>query len=309
MTATDHRPDLARRLETVIAIPVTPFGADRELDAEAYGEIIGTMVSGGITAIAANGTVSEFNSLSLAEAKAMLARTVEAAGDGIDVIAGVGRDVATAIDLGLAACDAGAAALMVHQPESPYASQQGWVDYHAAIAEAVPDIGMTVYIRDPRVSAAAIAALADRCPSLVAVKYAVPDPFAFAEAVRKVGADRLAWVCGLAESWTPLFWLCGARAFTSGIANIAPAMAVEFHAALCRDDAVAVSRLWSSLNAFEQLRNRSQGQYSVSVLKEALYQLGTSGRTVRPPMSELPVEQRTEVASAIDLWSQAGVPA
>ena len=43
----------------------------------------------------------------------------------------------------------GAQMVMVHQPVHPYVSQDGWVDYHRAIAEAVPELGVVPYIRNP----------------------------------------------------------------------------------------------------------------------------------------------------------------
>lgn len=42
---------------------------------------------------------------------------------------------------------------MVHQPVHPYVSQDGWVDYHRAIAEAVPGLGVVPYVRNPLLAA------------------------------------------------------------------------------------------------------------------------------------------------------------
>jgi len=36
---------------------------------------------------------------------------------------------------------------MIHQPVHPYAAAAGWVDYHRAIANAVPELGVVLYLR------------------------------------------------------------------------------------------------------------------------------------------------------------------
>ena len=64
------------------------------------------------------------------------ATTVEAVDGRATVIAGVGYDVARAIELARTAERHGAEAVMVHQPVHPYQSTDGWVAYHRAIADA-----------------------------------------------------------------------------------------------------------------------------------------------------------------------------
>ena len=53
------------------------------------------------------------------------------------ILAGVGFDEQTAIEMAHFAAGQGAQALMVHQPVHPYRSDAGWVAYHQAIAEAL----------------------------------------------------------------------------------------------------------------------------------------------------------------------------
>ena len=55
------------------------------------------------------------------------------------------------------------------------------------------------------------------------MKYAVPDPTSLPGLLAGVGPGRWVWVCGLAEMWAPYFWVGGARGFTSGLVNVAPA--------------------------------------------------------------------------------------
>lgn len=67
---------------------------------------------------------------------------------GVSILAGVGFDTATAIEMAEFAAKQGAHAVMVHQPVHPYRSDEGWVAYHKAIADAVPHLGIVPYVRD-----------------------------------------------------------------------------------------------------------------------------------------------------------------
>ena len=144
--------DLRDRLATVVAITVTPFNDSGALDVEAYVKVVARMAGAGITAITPNGNTSEFYSLSDEEAAACVDATFSAVSEDVLVVPGVGHEYAES---------AGAPAVMVHQPVHPYKSVEGWVDFHRAIANAVPDLGLVAYVRNPLFTADALAALAE----------------------------------------------------------------------------------------------------------------------------------------------------
>jgi 4-hydroxy-tetrahydrodipicolinate synthase len=199
---------------------------------------------------------------------------------------------------------------MVHQPVHPYQSMDGWVAYHRAIADAVPGLGIVCYVRSPLVTGNAFAALADACPNVVGVKYAVPDPSVLPGLIGAVGAGRWTWVCGLAETWAPFFWLGGTTGFTSGLVNVAPRRSLELFDALNSGDYAGAMAVWARLKPFEDMRARAASAGNVSVVKEALAQLGLCGRAVRPPISELSPAEREEVARVLaDLSEPADVTA
>jgi 4-hydroxy-tetrahydrodipicolinate synthase len=252
-------------------------------------------VDTGIDVLTANGNTGEFYSLSRAERDLAVTLTVEAAGDRATVLAGVGNDVAAAVAEALVAAAAGAHGVMVHQPVHPYQSADGWVEYHRRIADAVPELGVVCYVRSRRLSGAAFAALADACPNVVGVKYAVPDPLALAELVEAVGAQRWVWSCGLAETWAPYFWQSGARGFTSGLATVAPRHSLELLGQLHAGDFTGAMLTWRRLRPFEDMRARDGSALNVSVVKEALAQLGLCRPDVRPPISPLTEGERAEV--------------
>ena len=295
-------------LRGVVAIPVTPFAADGGIDEGRYGDLVRLMTDGGIDVLTPGGNTGEYYSLAPVERRRVVELTVEAAPDAL-VVAGVGVDAATAADDARAAVDAGADCVMVHQPVHPYLSIDGWVAYHATIAAAVPGTGVVPYVKDDRVDAAAMHALLAACPDVVAVKYAVPDPTRFAGLVDDTGNLDLVWLCGLAEAWAPFFAPGGSSGFTSGLATLDPGRSLRMLHALRAGDQEAVRREWTQVRRFEQLRARDRSADNVSVVKEALAQLGLCRRDVRPPITTVSTRTTEEVARILAEWGLAPRPA
>ena len=291
-----------KALESVVTITVTPFDDRGGVDSDAYVTVLARCVDAGIESVTPNGNTSEFYSLDPDELALAVRITTAAVGDRATVIAGVGHDVRRAVDMARDAAAAGAHGVMVHQPVHPYQSLDGWVAYHRAIADAVPELGVVCYVRSPLVTGAAFAALADASPNVVGVKYAVPDVLELPGLVQAVGADRLVWVCGLAETWAPFFWLSGARGFTSGLVNVAPRRSLELLDRLRAGDHEAAMAIWARLKPFEDMRARAGSAGNVSVVKEALAQLGICRPDVRPPSSPLDETGRAAIAGLLAGW-------
>ncbi len=112
--------------------------------------------------------------------------------------------------------------IMVHQPVHPYVSVDGWIEYHRAIANHVPELGVVLYVRNETIPGSAFARLGESCPNVIGVKYAVPNPARFAAVAADAGAGRFTWVAGLAELHAPGYFAVGATGFTSGLANVDP---------------------------------------------------------------------------------------
>ncbi|GAB2816353.1 dihydrodipicolinate synthase family protein [Lentzea nigeriaca] len=295
--------DLSERLASVVAITVTPFDADGAIDEKNYAAIVDRMVEGGVSVVTPNGNTSEFYTLSAAETERALSITVDAVGDRAAIVAGVGHDLGTAVAAARFADRAGANGIMIHQPVHPYVSLDGWVDYHRAIASAVPELSVILYVRNPRIGGAQIAALVDACPNVVGVKYAVPDPVRFASVARDAGLDRLTWIAGLAELSAPGYFAVGATGFTSGLANVAPQLSVQLFRCLQAGEFGAAMEFWEFIRKFEELRAANESANNVSVVKEALAQLGLCRRDVRPPASALSEADRSAVGVLLNSWS------
>ena len=295
--------DAARdALRSVVAIPVAPFAEDGQIDTSALARIVGRMADAGVGVMTPNGNTGEFYALAAEEyVRAVRATVGTLAGQGM-VIAGVGFDTTTAVAMGRSAAAAGADGVMIHQPLHPHQSSGGWVAYHRAIASALAEMPVVLYIKDPVVSAPMLHELVDTCPNVVGVKYAVGDVVRFAALVDTFRAGDLAWVCGLAEPWAPFFWVAGATGFTSGLANVEPGLSLEMLRCLRDGDYNGAMRVWRSVKPFEDLRARRNSANNVPVVKEALAQLGLCDRRVHPPLEVLDAAEQDEVASILAQW-------
>ncbi|MDF2442299.1 MAG: 4-hydroxy-tetrahydrodipicolinate synthase [Subtercola sp.] len=306
------RDDLIERLSTVVGIPVVPYDESGRVDHPLLAELIRRLTASGVSALTPNGNTGEFYALSPEERRAVLVTVTDAAAGSAVIVGGVGLDLATATADARFARDAGVDAIMVHQPVLPYLSPAGWLDYNLAVARAVPEIGVVPYLSTPLVGGADIARLVDEAPNVVALKYSVPDPVVFATVRSEVAAGTAAnvlWIAGLAESYAPAYWQGGARAFTSGLVNVVPAKSLAMLEALRRGDAGEAEQVWRSIRQFEHLRGRNRSADNVSVVKEAMHQLGLCRRDLRPPSAVLSEAAREDVRLSIAGWATDSRPA
>lgn len=303
MTATATAFEAQRAaLADVVAIPVTPFTEDGALDTGAHRTLLRRLLDGGVRTLTPNGNTGEFYALTPDERRAVTELTVEEADGRAAILVGVGHDVPTAVAAARHARDAGAGMVMVHQPVHPYVSPDGWIDYHRAIAEAVPELGVVPYLRNPRLTGHHLAALADHCPNVLGVKYAVPDAAHFAGFARDAGLDRFVWVAGLAEPYAPSYFSAGATGFTSGLVNVAPKISLAMLEALRGGDHRTAMTVWEQIRRFEELRAAEHAANNVTVVKEALAGLGLCRRDVRAPSRLLGEAERAEVAAIVEGW-------
>src|SRR5699024_12498056 len=107
---------------------------------------------------------------------------------------------------------------------------------------------------------------------------------------------------GLAESYAPPAWQSGARAFTSGLVNVSPRLSLDLLEALRDADLRRVTQLQDSISEFEAMRARNGSANNVSVVKEAMHQLGLCDRSVRPPSAVLSDAERVQISRMITEW-------
>jgi 4-hydroxy-tetrahydrodipicolinate synthase len=64
-------------------------------------------------------------------------------------------------------------------------------------------------------------------------------------------------------------------------------------------------KIWDLVRRFEELRAAEGSADNVSVVKEALDQMGLCARDVRPPSREVPEPVKAEVAEILKSWGVA----
>ncbi|WP_353475583.1 dihydrodipicolinate synthase family protein (plasmid) [Salipiger sp. H15] len=273
--------DLDTALAGISGILVTPYDEAGEIAPEKLAPILDRALGAGLHMPVVNGNTGEFYALTTDEA-CVMAREVCAQVDGrAPVLAGIGRGIRDACALAKASAEAGATALMIHQPPDPFVAPRGTVDYVKAIADASGGLPMMLYLRNDAIGTGAIA---DLCavPGVKGVKWATPNPQKLAAA--KAACDpTITWVGGLAEVWAPTFYAVGARGFTSGLINVWPERSLAIHAALEASDYAEANRLIGEMQAFEDIRAEELNGTNVTGVKAALQATGIDCGPTRPP--------------------------
>jgi 4-hydroxy-tetrahydrodipicolinate synthase len=273
--------DLDSALTGISGILVTPYDAEGEIAPDRLAPIIDRALGAGMHIPVVNGNTGEFYALTTDEACTMAATVVGMVGDRAPVLAGVGRGIRDACRLARVSAEAGAAALMVHQPPDPFVAPRGIVDYLHAVNDASGGLPMMLYLRNDAIGTGAIAALC-AVPGVRGVKWATPNPLKLAEA--KAACDPgIVWVGGLAEIWAPAFYAVGARGFTSGLINVWPERSMAIHAALEAWDYALANRLIAGMKVFEDIRAAEMNGTNVTGVKAALAAMGQDCGPTRPP--------------------------
>lgn len=294
--------ELRSALSDVVAIPVTPY-REGAVDVAAFKMLLRRLVDHGVTTITPNGNTSEFYALTAEERHQLIEASAQSVGSEAFLLLGVGHDVETAVTDVSAGAAVGIRMAMIHQPAHPHVSAAGWVEYHARIASAAPDVAFVLYIRNEWVTAEMLVELAGRCPNVIGIKYAVPDPTQFARIRELAGTDRFVWIAGLAEPYALSYAAHGATGFTSGLVNVNPQLSLSLRDALRAGDYRLAGTLLTRISRFEELRAEDRSANNVSVVKEALSQLGLCERTIRPPSHEVSEDDREEIAGILADWS------
>lgn len=272
---------LDQALTGISGILVTPYDDAGEIAPQKLAPIIDRAIQAGLHMPVVNGNTGEFYALTTDEACAMVQAVTDLVAGRAPVLAGVGRGIRDAVRLARASADAGATALMIHQPPDPFVAPRGVVDYLKAVSDASGGLPMMIYLRNDTIGTKAIA---DLCavPGVKGVKWATPNPMKLAEA-KEACDPSIVWVGGLAEVWAPSFYAVGARGFTSGLINVWPERSVAIHRALEAGDYAGANALIAQMRAFEDIRAEEMNGTNVTGVKAALQARGRDCGATRPP--------------------------
>ncbi|MFC5653608.1 dihydrodipicolinate synthase family protein [Paenibacillus solisilvae] len=289
----------AERIKGINAIPVTPFDEEGRIDYQAFAAVLDHLIESGMETIYPCGNTGEFYSLTISEANEIISFAVRRIAGRAKVVAGVGYDAQTAASMAVHAELAGADGVMVHQPVNPFMLDRGLAAYYQRVARST-GLPLVLYVRSEQATAETLREAAAE-PNIVAVKYAVNHLPSFAKAVRLIG-DELVWICGTAELWAPFFFAAGAVGFTSGMVNVDTVRPLRMLEALRAGRFGEAMLIWDEVRPFEELREASRSGNNVSVVKEAMAQLGRCSGKVRPPIAELLPEEKEQVRRILVGW-------
>ena len=177
-----------RPFGTVLSAMVTPFTSGGELDTDTVGVLAQRLADSGSDGLVVNGTTGESPTTTDAEKDTILRATVEAVGDRVTVVAGVGTyDTAHSVRLARQAEKAGAHGLLVVTPYYSRPQQDGLLAHFAAVADAT-DLPVILYDIPPRsvvaIEPETLLRLAEH-PRITAVKDAKGDLYAGSQVIAR----------------------------------------------------------------------------------------------------------------------------
>ncbi|WP_237742631.1 dihydrodipicolinate synthase family protein [Actinopolymorpha alba] len=287
-------------MDGVVAVLLTPYVHGTSAVDEATIRLLTRRLEvAGIRTITALGNTAEVHQLTPDERVSVL-RAVAAARQEATLIAGLAGSLGGTLEEASRAYDLGYDAVMLHEPAEPFGDGDGIARYFGQICERVA-LPVVLYVRSTRLSNEALTELV-ASPSVIAVKYARPDLTTLAALLDGGAAQHCTWINGSAEAKVPAFAELGITAFTSGIANVRPDVALAVHAAAAGGDQVRLRQLIELVAPVEALRNEVHARFNVAVLKELLRAEGIETGGVRPPHSPLTSAATESLRSAVATW-------
>jgi len=270
------------RRDILTAVP-TSFGADGGLDLEGSRSIFRYVARSGNEGAFILGTTGEFPAVDDAEFAALTQAALEELGDRMRVVIHVGQPSAyQAVRRVLAARELGAREFAALTPYYLPVAEDAVFDYFAAVADAVGDGSLYIYIYPNRsgvhVSPALLARLAE-LPSVVGAKVSEMSLEALAEYRAAVPADFLIYTG--ADKDLVVAADAGAQGVVSGVSSVVPAPFRELAAAA---DAGDPDRLVRAQAAVDDVVSVIGGD--MARMKAAYRELGVATGVSRMALTE-----------------------
>ena len=203
---------------------ITPFHEDGSINYNKLEELIDYQCNNGTDSIVICGTTGESATLSEAEHVECIKKTVEFTRGRVPVVAGTGSNsTQTAIELSIAAVEAGVDGLLVVTPYYNKATQQGLIQHYTAIAEAAkaPIIMYSVASRTGcNIEPATAATLVKNVDNIVGIKEASGNISQIAK-IMNLTDGKIDLYSGNDDQIVPIMSL-GGIGVISVLSNVAP---------------------------------------------------------------------------------------
>jgi 4-hydroxy-tetrahydrodipicolinate synthase len=296
---------IRQALTGVSGVPVTAYDAAGEVEASITARVYDRVATAGIHNIVAAGNTGEFYALTPKEIRSVHEAAVSGVAGKAPVTAAVGRSLREAVGMAKDAAAIGASAVMSHQPVDPFAAPAAQIDYFCNLADASP-LPLVAYVRADGFGVDDMVRLAGH-GNVAGIKFATTDLMLLSRSIAAADPAGALFVCGLAESWAPTFTAAGARGFTSGLVNVAPALSLAVHDALAKGDFDSARAIVSRLEPFERMRTKFRNGANVTVVKEAVTYSGLNVGPVRVPgLPRLDQKDREDLFRMLQDWEGAG---
>lgn len=290
------------RLQGVYTALVTPFSADgSSIDFEAYEKLLAQQLDGGVSGLVPCGTTGESPTLSDAEQRELVARTVRFVKGRVPVLAGTGsNNTKKSIEASKAAFEAGADGVMLVMPYYNKPSQEGLFRHVTEIAQAVS--GPVVVYNVPgrsivELSVDTLCRILEACPNVVGIKDASGNVLYCQELTGKA-RGRVAILSGDDPLTLPMLAV-GALGVISVTSNLYPRQVSEVVAD-------ALSGRWAEAErkstALYPLHRALFSEPSPAPVKAALALKGLLGERVRLPLVEATQACKDSLARLIESY-------
>ncbi|QLG27278.1 dihydrodipicolinate synthase family protein [Halorarum halophilum] len=291
----------------VVPPVVTPFEETGEVDADALREEIRYHLDSGVNGVSVAGSTGEGNALSVDEHEEVYGVAVDEVDGSVPVVAGViatsAREAAAKAER---ARDAGADAVMATPPHYERPTDDGLVDYFAAVGDAG---GLPILIYDViekvDVTADLATRIADDVPELYGIKQSGGDMHGLANMLTAVG-DELTVLTALDDLLFPSYVL-GAVGTIGGVTSIYPRVSVDLWEAVQDGD---IDRARTIHEATLPLARAAvwdrDGNYPGGV-KAAIELLGRNPGHPRSPIVDSSGADRERIADAVAAMRDRGV--
>ncbi len=266
---------------------VTPF-LGNQVNYPMLEQLLRRQMDSGIHAIVLCGTTGEAPTLSDTEKIEIFRRGKTFTGDGCTIIAGTGSNcTAHAVELSIAAQEAGADALLVVSPYYNKATPEGLYAHYEAIARAVhiPIILYNVPSRTGVDVPVEVYRRLSRIPNIVGVKEASTDITKITKILAACGPQFSVW-SGNDDQTLPVIAL-GGKGVISVTANVAPVQVQALASAALDGDLDTASSLQLRLLPLNELMFCAVNPIPV---KAAMQLLGYDCGRCRLPLTSLPAD-------------------
>ncbi|TKV60938.1 4-hydroxy-tetrahydrodipicolinate synthase [Nakamurella flava] len=288
-----------RPFGTVLAAMVTPFTATGALDLDAAAALAVRLADNGHDGLVVNGTTGESPTTTDAEKEAIVRAVVEAVGDRITVVAGVGTfDTAHSIAAAKAAEKAGAHGTLVVTPYYSRPQQEGLLAHFAAVADAT-DLPVMLYDIPPRsvvpINPDTLLRLAEH-PRITAVKDAKGDLYLGSQVIAQ---SDLAYYSG--DDPLTLPWMSvGAVGVVSIVSHIVGPHVRAMVDAAAGGDYVTARSIHEALLPVHRAMSRTGGGSGLVFAKAALRLQGFGVGDPRLPQIPATSTQTEQIARDLD---------